>query len=105
MILPAEIETAKRRYSSELAAYTLEQWRTARRLYLEAQQRTANGQPRTRSEGDDSQSSVTSDDGAPGHDDGHDPMHHAGPDLPIVKAVDFGNSRRSSEPATNGVIE
>lgn len=57
VIMPTQVDLAKRRYSQELAAYTLEQWRIARRQQ-EASRNAADdntndrrsGSPRDRSD-------------------------------------------------------
>lgn len=49
-----EIDMAKRRYSSDMAAYTFEQFRTARRQYMLAQQQQDEEEARREGEGDSS---------------------------------------------------
>jgi len=80
--MAAQIEIAKRRYSSELAAYTFEQWRAARREYRRTQANTAD-----RKDGRGASDPRDHDDEDSDSDDEPAVRQH-----PTVKAADYATS-------------
>jgi len=107
------VDNAKRRYSQDLAAYTLEQWRIARRQLLDAQAAREQAAPAARGTGSSAVATQNgrrsrtrrNDDRGDEHDTASDSDHYnsdgGGKDVTTVKASDYG---RKGGPMANGIV-